>query len=296
MIPGETFDSFAARICLRNEAVSAPAKLRTFAALGGEGRVSPAGLLASVLNPAWLRMGDLLENHTMLPLFRPFMDVEGYQRLSALTADGQKSHVMYDTVARPARVCPTCHETELEGIAEAGWHVIHQVRWLWRCQSHKTPLWAVPKGRRQVARVHEVATGCTSRADRETLRAIERDTVWLFGARIPPLGRKNWADFHRAAVAKRFGIKPPYSRAELLKVARRIGPKARAWLGLTLKSQEVNWVVTAICTATGSAEPLINLAMLRVCGIKVATAVMALQGRPSTGGQRQSTMNLEEPM
>ena len=117
---------------------------------------------------------------------------------------------------------------------------------------------------------------CRNRADFETLRVIERDTKWLAGARVPPIGRLRWKEFHRAAITERFGIKPPYTSRELFTVAHGISPRARAWLQLPMISYLDNWLLSTVRHQHGTTNPLLHLATLRVCGKRVADAVREL--------------------
>ena len=264
-----------ARLSGRITAHVGPLKGRDFLGDAAAERFSPDKLLASLVVPEWLTLAGLLEEHTVLPVFRPFLDQADCDRLVRQLKVSEKSATISRTLAPTLRFCPECRATELDGIAEAGWLVLHQFRWFWRCQTHHGALWQMPPRGSTMAPA-PIETGCRNRADFETLRAIERDTKWLAGARIPPLGRARWKEFHRAAITERFGIQPPYASRDLFPLAHGISPKARAWLQLPMVSYLDNWVLSTVRSPYGTTNPVLHLATLRICGIRVHEAVRQL--------------------
>lgn len=274
-IPGETFESMVARLSGRITAHGGPLKGRDFLGEAAAERFSPDKLLTSLAVPEWLTLTGLLEEHTVLPVFRPFLDQVDCDRLVRQLKVSEKSATISRTLAPTLRFCPDCRTTELEGIAEVGWQVLHQFRWFWRCQTHRCALWQLPpRGTKQAAT--PLDTGCRTRADIQTLNAIERDTKWLAGARVPPLGRLRWKEFHRAAITARFGIQPPYISCDLFPLAHGIPPKVRAWLQLPMISHLDNWLLSTVRGQVGTSNPLLHLATLRLCGKKIRDAVRQL--------------------
>lgn len=264
-----------ARLSGRITAHGGPLKGKNFLGEAAAERFSPDKLLASLVVPEWLTLSGLLEEHTVLPVFRPFLDQEDCNRLVGELKVSKKSATITRTLAPTLRFCPECQATEFEGIAGAGWQVLHQFSWFWRCQTHHCALWQMP-ARGSTSAATPIDSGCRNRADFETLRAIERDTKWLAGARVPPLGRLRWKEFHRAAITERFGIQPPYTSRDLFPLAHGISPRARAWLQLPMVSYLDNWLLTTVRSQAGTTNPLLHLATLRVCGKRVADAVRQL--------------------
>lgn len=272
-IQGEMFESFVARLGRR---ISAKGRIRNKDLSSGKsfaGRVCPERLVASLVNPDWLNVAGILEEQTALPIFRPFLDVKAHEIFARQLAQGRRMPRIMQALAVTRRFCPICRNTEFIQLGEAGWHLLHQLRWMWRCQTHRCALWELNTRFDGPADAWAIDTGCQARADLEVLKAIERDTKWLLGARVPPLGTMHWRTFHRAALTERFGIQPPYFRAELFKLAHQIGPRARQWLGLSMISYMDHWLVTVVHTPRGTTAPLLHLATLRLCGRKISDAV-----------------------
>lgn len=244
-----------------------------------QGRFSPDKLILNLAVPEWLPLPRLIEENTPLPVFRPFLNSAECDRAIKRLTRSQKWGTITRTQAPSPRYCPECRATEFEDVAEAGWLVLHQFRWFWRCQTHRCALWQLPlrPGVDEAAR--PVDTGCRHRTDFQTLKAIERDTKWLMGAQVPPLGRLRWREFHRAALTTRFGIQPPYAGRPLYQLAHKIPPCARAWLQLSMISHLDNWLLTVVREGHGTADPLLHLATLRICGVRVQEAVCFLLGQ-----------------
>ncbi|HWA28075.1 MAG TPA: TniQ family protein [Lacunisphaera sp.] len=273
-IPGETFESLVARLSRRITASGAILQGRYYQGASAEGRFSPEMLVANLAVPDWLPLRRLLEENTPLPVVRPFLDQEDCERITKQLTVAERSSTITRSLSRSPRFCPECRTTELEGLAEVGWQVLHQFRWFWRCQAHRIPLWQMPLARKAVAT--EIDTGCRNRADLEVLKAIERDTKWLIGARVPPLGRLRWREFHRNELTKRFGVRPPFTSRDLFPLAHRIRPRAREWLQLSMISHLDNWLLTTVRHQHGTTDPLLHLATLRICGVRVHEAVRRL--------------------
>lgn len=273
-IPGETFESLVARLSKRITASGGVLQGRHYQGTSSEGRFSPGMLVANLAVADWLPLPRLLEENTPLPVIRPFLDEDDCERITKQLTVAERSVTITRTLSPRLRFCPECRTTELEGLAEVGWQVLHQFRWFWRCQTHHVPLWQMPITQKAVAT--EIDTGCLNRADFEVLKAIERDTKWLIGAQVPPLGRLRWREFHRQELTKRFGIQPPYASRDLYPLAHRIPPRARTWLQLPMISYLDNWLITAVRHPHGTTDPLLHLATLRICGVRVRDAVPTL--------------------
>jgi hypothetical protein len=281
-LDGETFESLVTRLARRLSEHDRIRNARNMAGDGAEGRFSPLRLVSNLANPEWLQLSQILESHTPLRILRPFMNPADCDRIIRQLSRAEKPYTVSRTQADRQRICPECRTTELEGIAEVGWRVLHQFRWMWRCQTHHCPLWQSPASNELKVTAKPVETGCRNRADFETLKALERDTKWLMGKQVPALGRLRWREFHRASLTERFGIQPPYTSRELFHLAHGISPRARAWLQLPMVSHLDNWLLTAVRRQHGATNPLLHLATLRVCGKRVAEAVRQLTAAEPT--------------
>lgn len=275
-IQGEMFESFVARLGRR---ISARGRIRNKDLVPGKsiaGRLCPERIVASLANPEWISVPAILEEQTVLPIFRPFQDVRAHDIFARNIAQARRMPRTTQALATVRRFCPVCRDTEFVQLGEAGWHLLHQLRWMWRCQTHHCALWEINTRFDGPADAWALDTQCRYRPDFEALKAIERDTKWLMGARVPPLGILRWKAYHRAALTARFGIQPPYFCAELFKLAHKIRPRARQWLGLSMISHLDHWLATVVHTSRGTTDPLLHLATLRLCGRKVSEAVACL--------------------
>lgn len=259
-------------------------------------RIIPPGELVSRLAvPEWLPIDQLLEEFTTLPIQRPFLNPSDERTLIERLKTGVQHTNESDLLANAPRFCEICRRTEFEAIAESGWHGLHQMRWMTRCLGHKTPLCEASAKSSvldfTVQGIH-VFTGCTSRRDLTFLNGVEKDTVWLAGARVPALGRLRWRDFHRAALTKRFGIQPPYLRRELFRIAQKVPRRVARWLQLPIVSPVDHWLETTILRQNGITKPLFHLCTLRLCGISVREAVASLLYEHSLAAGTKTTRDL----
>jgi TniQ len=151
--PGELLYSLCARYCDR---MQYPSKRSVVQDLFGTRNVIASVWLPSRLNEfvAALAPGhhssadDLIDNHTLLPFYAPFVLPE---RLRQLRQDmhgrnGPGIHmrlgIMASRVPLPQwlRLCPQCVEDDRKQYSECYWHRVHQVPGVEVCPIHETRL------------------------------------------------------------------------------------------------------------------------------------------------------------
>jgi hypothetical protein len=278
-IPGEAFESFASRIYARSYAGGLAAYRAQIKRISRRNKLSPNLLAAELAVPEWLPVANIIENHTVFPILRPFLDSEEADGVEERLANGHCNKNVSALLSEMIRYCPECRKTELEGIDGAGWLTLNQLYWMRRCQGHKCALWETDNsdGHTGPNTSIPVVTGVVSRANFEFLNAIERGTTWLAGAQVEPLGRNRWREYHKAALTREFGIAPPYSLRELYAIAHKVSGRVRYWLQLPMLCQYSNWLEAAINRPKSTAHPLYHLVVLRLCRDTISNAVSCIR-------------------
>jgi hypothetical protein len=283
-IPGETFESLLARLGRRTY-VNGIRPLRREVRGQLEGLISPLEFIANLAVPEWMSLDDLLEQHTLLPIIRPFLDAAEAERLRERIARGLGNSVVSSLLAERERQCPDCRREEFDSFNEAGIRIFHQLRWITRCQVHQCML---SDGRDLSAEVFPnellACASTLSRPDIMMLNGIQKSTVWLAKAKLPALGRKHWRAFHRAALTRRFDIGYPYPRRELHKISRLVSKRLTKLLWLPSLSHYSNWLEAAVLRPNGVPHPLHHILLLRLCGETAASAVEKIQARKAALG------------
>lgn len=283
---GETYESLLTRLGRRTYATGVR-PLRRKDVYGLKGLIAPQDFVGRLAVAEWMTLNDLLNNHTLLPMVRVFLDpgeaVSLKDRLARGTGDKRLSNLLADDTRR----CPDCERSEFDSLRETSVQLLHQLHWITRCHVHHCML---SDGRDLSASVFPnellACASTLSRPDLTLLNGIQKSTVWLAKANLPPLGRNRWRAFHRAALTRRFGINPPFPRKELHKVARLVSKRLTKLLWLPMLSFENNWLVEAVHRPCGVTNPLHHIVLLRLCGETTASAVeKILSCRPAQEGQ-----------
>lgn len=278
---GETYESLLNRLGRRTYA-NGVRPLRREAAYGLQGLIAPQDFIARLAVPEWMTLNDLLDNHTLLPIIRLFLDPDEAVSLTERLARGSGDKRLSNLVAEQTRRCPDCERSEFDSFRDTAVQSLHQLGWITRCHIHHCML---SDGRDLSATVFPnellACASTLSRPDVTLLNGIQKSTVWLAKANLPPLGRSKWRVFHRAALTRRFGINPPYPRKELYKVARLVSKRLTKLLGLPTFSSENNWLEAAVHRPHGITNPLHHIVLLRLCGETAASAVEKIRsGKP----------------
>jgi len=117
------------------------------------GTAFPSGLhriFAQLLLPV-SSIEELIESHTILPCFRPFMNTDHYNRLADAMAKGAACNTKIALGLLASRVgaedvlryCPTCAQVDIETIGVATWYRAHQFPGVLVCPYHGVPLIAI---------------------------------------------------------------------------------------------------------------------------------------------------------
>lgn len=113
-----------------------------------------------------LSASKIINEHTMLPLFRCFLREKTYFSVFNNLAEGNGSnlHLRMSLIANRVsagtvlRACPECIEDDLENVGRAWWHLQHQLPGCSVCLKHCEPLIEVEVRRRELIQPTQLAT------------------------------------------------------------------------------------------------------------------------------------------
>lgn len=114
------------------------------------GTAFPSGLhlIAKHLRLPVSTCEELIEGHTILPCFKPFMNAAHYRRIAYSVAAGTASNTKITLGLLASRVgaqdvlrfCPACARADCESIGVATWYRAHQFPGVLMCPYHGVPL------------------------------------------------------------------------------------------------------------------------------------------------------------
>lgn len=113
-----------------------------------------------------LSASKIINEHTMLPLFRCFLREKTYYSVLNNLAEGNGSnlHSRMSLIANRVsagtvlRACPECIEGDLENVGRAWWHLQHQLPGCSVCLKHCEPLVELEVRRRELIQPTQLAT------------------------------------------------------------------------------------------------------------------------------------------
>lgn len=114
------------------------------------------GFVPFICGQSHVSAHEVIHEHTILPVFRPFLHPKTYSSALANLATGRASnlHSRMSLVANRInngtllRACPACVESDAKTFGRAWWHVQHQLPGCSVCLKHSEPLFEVPVQRR----------------------------------------------------------------------------------------------------------------------------------------------------
>lgn len=114
------------------------------------------GYVPFICGQAHVSAHEVIHEHTILPVFQPFLHPKTYSSAFANLATGRASnlHSRMSLVANRIisgtvlRACPACVESDAKTVGRAWWHVQHQLPGCSVCLKHNEPLFEVPVQRR----------------------------------------------------------------------------------------------------------------------------------------------------
>lgn len=114
------------------------------------------GYIPFICGQAHVSAHEVIHEHTILPVFQPFLHPKTYSSAFANLATGRASnlHSRMSLVANRVnsgtvlRACPACVESDAITVGRAWWHVQHQLPGCLICLKHSEPLFEVPVQRR----------------------------------------------------------------------------------------------------------------------------------------------------
>jgi hypothetical protein len=103
-------------------------------------------------------LGDLVEKHTVLPFFKPFITDDNYRmaKFALLSGKTEFLHSRLSLVANrvsmsePLRYCPVCTQYDYESLGYTFWRINHQLPGISVCLLHQKRLQRVQVARREL--------------------------------------------------------------------------------------------------------------------------------------------------
>lgn len=176
-------------ICARlSERANVPSKKGFCESLFGAGSIAVVDLpsrlefLADQLPPGRPNAETLLRNHTLLPLYLPFLPKERAEKCKqAALGDGGKSlpfltGIMASKIEQPTnlRLCPLCADEDKNAFGEPYWHRSHQIAGVTTCYRHGIRLPETPTRRSGRLNRHEFQ--CPPRPGKKLRARLLRET------------------------------------------------------------------------------------------------------------------------
>lgn len=227
---------------------------------------------------------QLIWDHTILPLFSPFLEADGAQRLLdsmkgvPTGRPAQFKHIRWPYVLR---YCPLCAESDRSQFGQAFWHRSHQVPFVSVCPIHRTRLVntqinskhriysQIPAVAEEVIPHHTQADNSVSEAD----AAIADDVAWLLSHPIAELGpsafREGYFDLLVDAGYARYG--KPLVRIGELVAALEAHPLSSMIADWEVKPRGVwRWVSSIVGSAATYEHPLYHIVLAHFLGTTMA--------------------------
>lgn len=122
------------------------------------------GYVPLISEESQLSARKVIHEHTILPVFKPFLHPKTYSSALSNIAKGSASnlHTRMSLVANRVnsgsvlRACPTCIECDCNEVGRAWWHVQHQLPGGSVCLAHSVPLFEVNLRRRALILPSEI--------------------------------------------------------------------------------------------------------------------------------------------
>ncbi|MDR7002822.1 TnsD family transposase [Neobacillus niacini] len=237
----------------------------------------------------------LINRHTLLPYYAPFIPKERYLELMEIMSESNgKSLFMKlgktaSTVKSPdfLRYCLQCVEEEKVANEESYWHRVHQVEGVMICPKHSSILkesnvmYSERKNKHEFISIKKSVHENDSDVCREHhsffehLKFISDQTFYLLNNNIYPFGLENLKNFYIIRL-KQEGLVSVSGRIKWVDLI----PKFNEFYGVTLlkklncyisKDEEDTWLHKMLRKPRGSAHPLRHILLLSFLGETVSS-------------------------
>jgi hypothetical protein len=252
--------------------IDLPKRLNTFYALLPEG---------SLLTP-----DCLIRDHTLLPLFKPFLSngrVEEIIQSMKGNSSGHKGEIFSFSIKYPAyfRYCHDCYKSDIQNYGEAYWHRTHQIFGVEICPLHQS--WLIESDIRfqymDTGKFIDIGTIETdSRTTNEKKKysqyyhKISEAVYWLLNNDIQILGIDNLKKIYLACLAK-FGLMSCSGKIDQKKLADLFevffGEEFLKQLNCSFdKGNKSNWIRKLLLPSNNSAiHPIQHILFMLFLGI-----------------------------
>lgn len=257
---------------------------------------------------AWHTVDTLIDGHTLLPFFAPFLpparvtqlrgDMHGSQGMGVHMRAG----LMASAVPLPdtLRFCPTCAAEDRERYREWFWRQLHQAPGVHICSKHHVWLEAspVPLTNRQTPNVYiaaENAIPCLSpprallNTPREAkLLAIAQSVEWILAQKLSPPGLEHLRERYVRALVKR-DLATFAGRVRMREVLEGFTAfyqeELLAFLHCSLNVQcQDNWLARLIRKPDNALHPVHHLLLMHFLGGNVSDYLLGQSGQSTPFG------------
>ena len=236
------------------------------------------------------RAADLVRHHTTLPYYARFVAPDRVQdalhRMRATGAGGLAEilGIRASTVPTPTHLqfCPECLDRDEAKHGEPYWRRAHQLPGVWLCLEHDAVLWRSTVRRRDPFSRHAFrslagdggggAPLVPPTADRELLRGLAEDTVWLLSGEVDAEGGSALRARYRAVLEARGWMRSRLQvRVGDLREAfvAAYGARTLAGLECQLRSEtgEHDWLARLVRKGRATQHPLHHILLVRFLGL-----------------------------
>ncbi len=291
--PDELFYSLCARF---SERMQYPSKrspiqdlLGTGSAIASVGLPSHLDDFIAALPPGHpYTADDLIDNHTLLPFYGPFLPPERLRRVrqdmrgSGGPALHMRIGIMASSVSSPGWLlaCPKCIAEDRERFGECYWHRVHQLPGVKVCPAHKVNLhFSTARAANERTRYEfvsaESALHSLQRIDLpesycEIFLRLAQDAQWLLGQRRPPQTLESLHKRYRGLLND-IGLATYRGRVDAGLFLRRFKGFYPSPLLNQLNCElaehiSENWLLRLVRTPTGAQHPLHHLLLILFLG------------------------------
>ncbi|MDN9011444.1 TnsD family Tn7-like transposition protein [Brevibacillus laterosporus] len=221
----------------------------------------------------------IISEHTLLPVYQPFIDTERYAKATNKMKIGNASSIVLGVGSakfahkQELYFCLDCYEEETNSFGEAYWHRIHQVFGVLICPYHSKVLYQVKINRdlylilqeAVVNDAQEVTLALNDR-DMKELKEIANDFLWLLENKVTSMGPDFFSRQYIYRLQK-LGLASFYGLVKTEQVSKAFkewyGEVLLERLGCNLDEHSRNWLCKYLSNSECKSVPLYHVLIMR---------------------------------
>jgi hypothetical protein len=252
-------------------------------------------LISRLPTGSFVTAGHLIDRHTLLPFFSPFLPSSRVDKLrDDIHGDGgsaghKRSGAMASRIPMPShlRFCPLCSQEDVECFSDPYWHRLHQLPGVEVCPSHQTflenssvNLHADRKylqfiSADQATRTMPVRYVDVENRNHQVLLQLARDAVWLLEHPLPGTDLKTLQSCYLLLLIKR-GLATYtgsiHVKRLLNEFSSHYSPTLLRQLNCELRGRDIektNWLLRQVRPSKHAQHPLYHLLLIHFLGCTV---------------------------